>query len=524
MKNFFKKKFLYLAILAILFLSFYIIIRYTTFAVSDYNTWDRLFGIILLLSETHLALHAAGYILGIIRLKNHKLVHPTLKITNSNQPTVAVIVAAKNEPDEILAKTLSTFSAIDYHNMNIYLLDGSNKKIYKTEAISLKKFFKVNIFRQNKPHGAKAGMINDFLQQMNEKYIAVFDADQNPTPQFLKETIGILEKNKHIAFVQTPQFYSNLSVSPIALGAEMQQAIFFENMCEAKQIAKAMFCCGTNVIFRRDALLDVGGFSESSITEDFATSLKLHLKGYESHYYNHVLAFGMAPENLPAYFKQQNRWAAGTIGVFREIIKNFFINFSKLKPIQWWEYFLSGTHYFIGWAFFFLMICPIIYLIFGIPSYFMNPYVYLLLYVPYFIFSLTIFFTTMFKRKYHLAQVYYGIILSNLSFPILMKAAIYGLLNKQIPFEITTKGKSQTMSYFSLWPWVIMIFFNILAIMFGIQTLITAINNYNTAIVYAISINIFWCLYHTFMLLFIYYFNANPNFTQNKIADYKEIQ
>lgn len=37
-------------------------------------------------------------------------------------------------------------------------------------------------------------------------------------------------------------------------------------------------CCGTNVLFRRQALLTVGGFSYGSITEDFLTSCNLAAK------------------------------------------------------------------------------------------------------------------------------------------------------------------------------------------------------------------------------------------------------
>ena len=42
----------------------------------------------------------------------------------------------------------------------------------------------------------------------------------------------------------------------------------------------AMFCCGTNVVFRRTAVEEAGGFPETSLTEDFALSLRLHEAGY----------------------------------------------------------------------------------------------------------------------------------------------------------------------------------------------------------------------------------------------------
>ena len=73
-----------------------------------------------------------------------------------------------------------------------------------------------------------------------------------------------------------------------------------------------MFCCGSNVIIRRDALLSIGCtvkgrrhfFDETSVTEDFATSFRLHAKGWRTDYVNQPYVVGMGPETLPAYFTQ----------------------------------------------------------------------------------------------------------------------------------------------------------------------------------------------------------------------------
>ena len=383
-------------------------------------------------------------------------------------PPVAIVVAARHEPKSILEKTFSTLKALDYENKKIYLLDDSSEESFQKEADLLAKEFKIKIYRRAKRHGAKAGIINDFLNIAKEKYIVIFDADQNPVPTFLKKLIPILEKNDNLAFIQTPQFYTNINTSPVALGSTIQQAIFYENICEAKSSRNSMFCCGTNVIFRKDALLDVGGFDEKSITEDFATSIKFHMKKYESLYYNKVSAFGMAPENLIAYFKQQARWSAGTIDVFRKIIINFFKNPFQLKFIQWWEYFLSGSYYFLGWAFLFMILGPITFLTFGIPSVFGMPEIYLYPFVIYFVMSLYLFYTSMKERSYSINELYHGIILSFLNFPILLKSTISGLVGKRMTFVVTTKGKVENMPIITLWPYIILIVLNLIAIVSGI--------------------------------------------------------
>lgn len=162
-----------------------------------------------------------------------------------------------------------------------------------------------------------------------EKYLVIFDADMNPFPDFVEPLCEYLEKNPKVAFVQTPQYYSNFESNRVAKAAGLQQAIFYEYICEGKGLKDAMFCCGSNVMIRIEALLSVGGFNEVSVTEDFATSLLLHLNGWKSIYFNRVSAFGKGPEDLGSFFKQQFRWARGTLEIARELPGIMWKNYRK---------------------------------------------------------------------------------------------------------------------------------------------------------------------------------------------------
>ena len=57
-----------------------------------------------------------------------------------------------------------------------------------------------------------------------------------------------------MAMVQTPQYYANAREGRIASAAWAQQALFFGPIACGKDGHGAMFCCGTNVVFRRAAL------------------------------------------------------------------------------------------------------------------------------------------------------------------------------------------------------------------------------------------------------------------------------
>ncbi len=508
------KKMRLLTLAAAASVAFYFVARVLLFSYSDYTRLEKLLGLFLLMGETYMLVHAFGYMINVFTLTTAKEKPLPAPLTPDKEPSVAIVVAARHEPREVLEDTIITFRNVDYPDKTIYFLDDSTDQHYKDEADALARDHGIKIFRREERHGAKAGIVNDFIRAMPEKYLAIFDADQNPMPDFLKEVIPMLEADPKLAFVQTPQFYSNIGESPVAKGSAMQQAIFYETICEGKNATSSMFCCGTNVVFRREALLDVGGFEEEFITEDFATSVNLHMKGWTSWYHNHVLAFGRAPETLPAYFKQQARWAGGTLSVFRKLLGSFSRNPTKLSPMQWWEYTLAGSYYMVGWAFFLLMICPIAFLLFDVPSFFLAPQVYLSAYVPYFCLTLMIFFTTMKERHYSLKQVYYGLILGSLCFPLLMKAAIYALFGKRMTFVVTTKGKAEVMPVSALWPYGVMIGLNLAAIFVGILKF--------RVHPYAIGVNIFWCSYHIFILWNIFYFNQLPVLGRDEQARWHE--
>ncbi len=492
---------------------YYFVVKAIFFSFLGYNLPDKVFGFFLLLGETYILIHTLGYLLNIFRPARPLAEPDSIEMNRNDKPPVAVIVAARHEPRDILEGTISSLAMLDYPAKKIYLLDDSSIPEYMREADSLGVKFNIPVFRRGERHGAKAGVLNDFIKSINEKYIAVFDADLNPDREFLKKTVALMERDANLAFIQAPQYSSNMADNPITVGAAAQQSIFFENVCERKSACNAMFCCGTNVVFRREALLSVGGFDEMSITEDFATSLKLHLKGYTSLFYSGVKAYGLSPETLKVYFKQQTRWAAGTVRIFAWLMKLFIIDPRSMSALQWWEYFLSGTYYFLGWAFFALMLCPIAYLLLGVPSFFEQKEIYVAAFVPCFLLTFLVYYPAAKGGRLKLKDFYHGTVLGLLGFPILMRSAIYGILGKKMVFEVTAKARAERMSWFSLWPWYLVAGLNISALYAGFHILLT------TGFNMAVAVNMLWVFYHVFVTLNIFYFNRASEPERETVAD-----
>jgi cellulose synthase (UDP-forming) len=300
--------------------------------------------------------------------------------------------------------------------------------------------------------------------------------------------------------VQTPQFYTNIDESRVARAAAFQQAVFYEYICEGKSSQDAMFCCGTNIIFRRTALVGAGGMDESTVTEDFATSLKLHREKWRSLYYDHVNAFGMGPVNLSGYFQQQFRWANGTIDVLKRVIKGVFADPKSLNARQWWEYFLSGSYYLIGLAYLMLMAFPILYLLFEVPSFFAKPEVYFLAFLPYFLLSMSVFYFILKERNYSGRDLFLGQLLGSITFSVYVRAAFSALTGRKTGFGITSKTKSAAIPYKLLWPQISLMGLNYIALVWGINRFIYERQP-------AVIINCFWAFFHCALLSSLFYFN-----------------
>lgn len=492
-----------LAGFAVIAILIYFIARSLLFLYSAYTGIEKVSAVLLISSELFVLLHGLGYVLNIINATSFKGNGLHFKAVSFNsKPPVAILVAARHEPKEVIENTILTINNIDYPNKELYFLDDSSDERYMKEADELSRKYNFKIFRRALRRGAKAGIINDCIKGLNHKYVVIFDADQNPLPNFLNVLIPIMEDNDKLAFTQTPQFYTNIDKNRVARAAAFQQAVFYEYICEGKSSREAMFCCGTNVIFRLKALLAVNGLDESTVTEDFATSLKLHSAGWSSLYYNHVYAFGMGPNNILGYFKQQFRWAAGTITVLKKLVLLLILRPFSLSFSQWWEYFLSGSYYLVGVAFFFLMVCPLAYLLFNVPSFFASQSVYLFTYLPYIILTTSVFYNVLRKRNYTIQDLFLGQLLGACTFPVYLSAGICALFGFKVTFGITEKNNGTAASYAVLWPQILFIFINIIALTWGLNRFI-----YERDM--AILVNSFWVLYHTAVLSGIFYFNRD---------------
>jgi cellulose synthase (UDP-forming) len=216
------------------------------------------------------------------------------------------------------------------------------------------------------------------------------------------------------------------------------------------------------------------------------------------------MAFGMGPEDLGGYFKQQFRWALGTVGLLREVAGYFFRHPRKMAYVKWWEYFLSSTHYFVGLVFLVMMLCPLLYIFLNVPSYFAKPEIYALFFIPYFGITISIFIWTLKKRQYPVKELFLGQLLLVITFPVYIRASILGLVGIRGRFQVTPKGQGRALPLRSLWVQLSLAILQFAAIVWAINRIV-----YEQEPLWALVVNMIWCTYHLLSLGFVLYFN-NP--------------
>ena len=284
------------------------------------------------------------------------------KYSNEQLPSVDVMLCTYNEPVSVLYRSLVGCKSMEYPNKQVYLLDDGNRPEMRDLALSLG----VNYISREENVHAKAGNLNNALNQTNGDLVLVFDADHVPAISFLQEVVGFFMVDSKLGFVQTPQhfftedpFQRNLLASQ---SVNNEQDLFFHVIEAGNDYWGAAFFGGSGAIFRRQALSEIGGYAVETITEDVHTGMRLHARGWKSVFYNKDLAAGMAQESFADFIKQRLRWGRGMTQIF--CLENPML-IGGLSLAQRLCY-LSGIWYFFhGLPRLIFMLAPLCFLLFG---------------------------------------------------------------------------------------------------------------------------------------------------------------
>ncbi|MFN3997897.1 cellulose synthase family protein [Algoriphagus sp.] len=264
-----------------------------------------LFILIYSLAQGHLLFHF---------LKARKSSKSFLSKKTEAWPKVTVQLPVYNEL-YVVERLIDAAAKLNYPKelLEIQLLDDSTDQTVELIREKIKQHPEINfqyIHRVDRK-GFKAGALREGLKKASGEFIAIFDADFVPDPDFILKTIPFFSSEK-IGMIQTRWTHINRDYSLLTrLQAFALDAHFFiEQMGRNHQGAFINFN-GTGGIWRKTCILDAGNWHDDTLTEDLDLSYRAQRKGWEFVYRPEIESPAELPPIMSAIKSQQFRWTKG---------------------------------------------------------------------------------------------------------------------------------------------------------------------------------------------------------------------
>ncbi len=245
-------------------------------------------------------------------------------VPGGEEPDVAVIVPTLGEPLALLEGTVRSVLDQDWPTERLWLLvsdDGHDERVHELVHRLALDYPKATLRYHTPPrkgdparHGeAKAGNLNSALRLLPDHiaFVETRDADDLVGDRhFLREAVGQLLAGERVAFVQTAKAGQVAAHDPF----DNQQPHFFQCAMLSRYAANAVFPCGSGVVWRREALHEIGDFPTWNLVEDLQSGVEALRRGWEGCYLPILGAYAQhSPEDLPNFVKQRGTWALDTV-------------------------------------------------------------------------------------------------------------------------------------------------------------------------------------------------------------------
>lgn len=233
-------------------------------------------------------------------------------------PSVTVQLPIFNER-LVIERLIDAVAGLDYPRDRLFIqvLDDSTDETRALARVRVASHAAqgVNISYIQRPDrvGFKAGALAFGLTCTASDFIAIFDADFVPPPDFLRQVMPHFA-DPHVGMVQTRWGHLNAEATPFTRA----QAIALDGHFIIEQTARSQSGLllnfnGSGGVWRRAAIDSAGGWQADTICEDFDLSYRAQLAGWKLSYVPDVVAPAEIPPTLTAYKRQQFRWAKGSI-------------------------------------------------------------------------------------------------------------------------------------------------------------------------------------------------------------------
>ncbi|MBN1637950.1 MAG: glycosyltransferase family 2 protein [Ignavibacteriales bacterium] len=226
----------------------------------------------------------------------------------------------------VVRRLINSICSIDYpkDKIEIQVLDDSTdetvniveKVVKEKQALG----FDIQHIRRDNRVGFKAGALKEGLKTAKGKFVAIFDADFMPKPDFLKQTLRYFSSPK-VGMVQSRWEHLNEDYSMLTKVQAL--ALNGHFVIEQSVRNKAGFFIqfnGTAGVWRKECIEDAGNWHTDTLTEDLDLSYRAQLKGWKFIYLRDFTTPAELPLEMNALKAQQFRWTKGAIETMKKTL------------------------------------------------------------------------------------------------------------------------------------------------------------------------------------------------------------
>lgn len=256
-------------------------------------------------------------------LKNRKKKIQTVEIIDL--PRITLQLPIYNERF-VIERLLIAISNLNYpkEKLEIQVLDDSDDETSSLTAVLVenlsKSGFNINHIKRENRIGFKAGALQNGLNLASGEFIAIFDADFIPNPNFLVDSLPYFN-NERIGMVQSRWGHLNPKESWLTRAQELGLNCHFIIDQEGRSKGGYFISFnGTAGIWRKSCIEDAGSWEADTLTEDLDLSYRAQMKGWQFNFCPEIISPAELPNRIQALRSQQFRWIKGGVETSKKLL------------------------------------------------------------------------------------------------------------------------------------------------------------------------------------------------------------
>ncbi|WP_240023699.1 poly-beta-1,6-N-acetyl-D-glucosamine synthase [Serratia marcescens] len=264
-------------------------------------------------------------------------------------PSISVLIPCFNEGLNA-RETISAAMAQRYENIEVIAInDGSSDDTAEVLDQLTLEFPRLRVIHLAQNQG-KAIALQAGAAAACSEYLVCIDGDALLDRDAAAYLVAPLLANPHVGAVTgNPRIRTRSTLIGRIQVGEFSSIIGLIKRTQ-RVYGRLFTISGVVAAFRKQALTDVGYWSQDMITEDIDISWKLQLKHWAIFFEPRALCWILMPETLRGLWKQRLRWAQGGAEVFLKNLRNLWAWEHRHMWLLFAEYCLSTL-----WAFTYLV-------------------------------------------------------------------------------------------------------------------------------------------------------------------------